>query len=293
MASETHPTSSSPAAVQENVSSNPTGHGNDELSILRSRRTCNEFLLSHVRVGDHILVWWPVDSCYYLGQVVETLPEGYYRIDYDDGIIEDVYLRAEQWRFYGAAETRVLGLYRQEVSKAGGIPKQKSLVEQLILEDETMRRILSDLTRADDAFPNNENASEHLLGEGSAVEVSLDGGSVVNAVLDRGRADDVVLNGSNSDEAVLDGGSTDDAVLGGDNTDDVVLDNVSTDDIVSGSGKADDAVLDEGNADDVDKAEKAKGRGKLRRSLNLRNSNWALSRQISVRSKKARLDTDA
>lgn len=68
----------------------------------------NEHLLNHIRIGDDLEIWWPLDRQYYRGRVAAALPHGHHRIEYDDGDVERLYLPAEQWRFCGAAAERVI-----------------------------------------------------------------------------------------------------------------------------------------------------------------------------------------
>lgn len=67
----------------------------------------NSHLLSHIRLGDEIEVWWPYDRQYYQGVVAALLANGHHRIHYDDGEVEELQLSTEQWRFRGVAATRV------------------------------------------------------------------------------------------------------------------------------------------------------------------------------------------
>lgn len=81
----------------------------------------NEHLLSHIRVGDELEIWWPLDRQYYRGTIAAALSEGYHRVEYDDGDVERLYLPAEQWRFCGAAAERVtsaLGLAKRVAAVA-------------------------------------------------------------------------------------------------------------------------------------------------------------------------------
>lgn len=68
----------------------------------------NAHLLSHVRVGDELDVWWPLDNAYYPGVVGAVMEDGRHRIDYDDGDVERVHLRKERWKFRGDAADRVM-----------------------------------------------------------------------------------------------------------------------------------------------------------------------------------------
>ena len=68
----------------------------------------NLHLLRQVRIGDEIEVWWPHDERYYPGHVAAIMPSGRHCIYYTDGEKEELLLETEQWRFRGAAATRVL-----------------------------------------------------------------------------------------------------------------------------------------------------------------------------------------
>lgn len=75
----------------------------------------NAHLLKHVRVGDELDMWWPLDNVYYQGCIGAIEDDGRHRIDYKDGDVEKVYLRKERWKFRGEAAERVLkALFQKE-----------------------------------------------------------------------------------------------------------------------------------------------------------------------------------
>lgn len=89
-----------------------------------SKGATNPHLLSHVRVGDELEVWWPLDNAYYSGVVGAVLPAGRHRVCYADGDVEELVLAAEQWRFRGAAAERVTAALLH------GVPPGPSVAEQ-------------------------------------------------------------------------------------------------------------------------------------------------------------------
>lgn len=184
---------SSPPVEPYMSSSDPSDPGNNDLSVVQSRSSCNEFLLSHVYVEDDILIWWPFERRYYLGYVAEELEGGFYRIKYDDGFTEIVLLRAVQWRFYGDAEERVLEAYKHELLMLRGIPFREALMRAMVL--------------------GAEGAEEIVLGNGSEDDDAMDVGN----------AADVEMDCEDAEDEILDGGNADDMLLGGEYVEEVVL----------------------------------------------------------------------
>lgn len=67
----------------------------------------NAHLLQFVQLQDEIEVWWPHDRKYYAGRITKALSRNRYRIEYNDGEIENLKLETEQWRFCGDARERI------------------------------------------------------------------------------------------------------------------------------------------------------------------------------------------
>lgn len=66
-----------------------------------------DFLLSQLRQGDDIEVFWPADDAYYPGRVANVLPCGSHQIIYFDGDVECLDMSKQKWRFVGESAIRV------------------------------------------------------------------------------------------------------------------------------------------------------------------------------------------
>lgn len=52
------------------------------------------------QVGDHVEVYWPHDQCYYAGYVSHVnIARDTFRVNYEDGDVENLKLQFEEWRF--------------------------------------------------------------------------------------------------------------------------------------------------------------------------------------------------
>lgn len=52
----------------------------------------------NLNVGDRLEIYWPLDRKYYPGHVAALLPNSHFRIIYDDGDSETLFLAKEKWR---------------------------------------------------------------------------------------------------------------------------------------------------------------------------------------------------
>ena len=81
-------------------------------------------------VGDAIEVYWPDDKDYYSGKVIaHDASRCLYRVQYDDGEVEEIDLAREQWRF--AVQMRHHGNPRTQPSNASLLTTQAQRLTQL------------------------------------------------------------------------------------------------------------------------------------------------------------------